>query len=77
MPGVEEDRGVAVPRRRGERHAGAGGERRRVEGHATPTGPTNGRIKVKVYVTRRIALTYETTYELRGGNGAPAELKAR
>ena len=53
------------------------GDKRRVEGHATPTGPTNGRIKVKVYVTRRIALTYETTYELRGGNGAPAELKAR
>ncbi len=42
------------------------GEKRRVEGRATPTGPSGGRIRVRVFVTRRIALTYETTYELRG-----------
>lgn len=42
------------------------GDERKVDGHATPTGPLNGKIKVRVYVTRRIALVYETTYELLG-----------
>jgi hypothetical protein len=42
------------------------GETRRVEGHAVPTGPAAGKIRVKVYVTRRISLNYDTTYELRG-----------
>ncbi len=42
------------------------GEKRRVEGRATPTGPTSGKIRVRVFVTRRIALTYDTTYELKG-----------
>lgn len=42
------------------------GDVRKVEGHATPTGPTSGNIRVRVFVTRRIALTYDTTYELRG-----------
>jgi hypothetical protein len=50
-----------------------GGETRRVEGHAVPTGPTSGRIRVRVFVTRRIALTYDTTYELQG---APRSLAA-
>ncbi len=43
------------------------GETRKVEGHAVPTGPTGGRIRVRVFITRRIALNYETTYELKGG----------
>jgi hypothetical protein len=42
------------------------GEKRRVEGHAVPTGPLTGKIRVKVYVTRRISLNYDTTYELKG-----------
>jgi hypothetical protein len=52
----------------------ASGDKRRVEGKAMPTGPTTGRIRVKVYVTRKIALTYETTYELKG---APTPVTAR
>lgn len=39
---------------------------RRVEGRATPTGPRSGKIRVRVFVSRRIALTYDTTYELTG-----------
>ena len=42
------------------------GDERRVEGHAVPTGPLAGKIRVKVYVTRRISLNYDTVYELRG-----------
>jgi hypothetical protein len=42
------------------------GEARKVEGRAVPTGPTSGRIRVRVFVTRRISLTYDTTYELKG-----------
>jgi hypothetical protein len=42
------------------------GEERKVVGHAIPTGPSGGRISVRVFVTRRIALNYETTYELKG-----------
>ncbi len=48
------------------------GETRRVEGHAVPTGPTTGRIRVRVFVTRRISLNYDTTYELRGAPPPPA-----
>jgi hypothetical protein len=47
------------------------GEERKVEGHATPTGPLGGNIQVRVYVSRRIFLTYDSTYELRGA--APAQ----
>ena len=53
------------------------GERRRVEGRATPTGPTTGRIRVRVFVTRRIALTYETTYELKGPQRRAPEVTPR
>jgi hypothetical protein len=42
------------------------GDERRVAGKATPTGPTSGKIRVRVFVTRRISLVYDTTYELRG-----------
>jgi hypothetical protein len=42
------------------------GDERRVEGHATPTGPLAGKVRVKVYVTRRISLIYDTVYELKG-----------
>jgi hypothetical protein len=42
------------------------GEVRKVEGHATPTGPKGGKIRVRVFVSRRISLNYDTTYELKG-----------
>jgi hypothetical protein len=42
------------------------GDERKVEGHAVPTGPWGGKIRVRVYVTRRISLVYDTTYELKG-----------
>jgi hypothetical protein len=42
------------------------GDGRRVEGRATPTGPRSGKIQVKVIISRRIVLTYDTTYELTG-----------
>lgn len=48
------------------------GEERRIDGRATPTGPTTGKIRVRVFVTRHISLTYDTTYELQGQPGPPA-----
>jgi hypothetical protein len=42
------------------------GDERKVVGHATPTGQSRGNIRVRVFVTRRIALNYDTTYELMG-----------
>jgi hypothetical protein len=48
------------------------GDERRVEGHATPTGPWGGMIRVRVFVTKRISLNYDTTYELKGAAVPPA-----
>ncbi len=42
------------------------GDERRIEGRAVPVGPLVGKLRVKVFITRRIALTYNTTYELQG-----------
>jgi hypothetical protein len=42
------------------------GDERRIEGRAVPMGPLAGKLRVKVFITRRIALTYNTTYELQG-----------
>jgi hypothetical protein len=53
------------------------GDERRVDGHATPTGPSTGRIRVRVFVSRRISLSYDTTYELRGAAGPGAAVTAR
>ncbi len=53
------------------------GDVRRVEGRATPTGPQGGKIKVRVFVTRRIALTYDTTYELVGSQAPIAGVTPR
>jgi len=49
------------------------GDERRIEGRATPTGPLAGKLRVKVLVTRRIGLTYNTTYELQGTERPPAK----
>lgn len=50
------------------------GEQRKVEGHAIPTGPTAGKIRVRVFISRRIALNYDTTYELKGAPNPVAAL---
>jgi hypothetical protein len=38
------------------------GEKRRVEGKATPTDATSGKIKVRVFVSKKIELIFNTTY---------------
>ncbi len=38
------------------------GEARRIEGQATPTNKTSGKIKVRVFVTAKIELIFNTTY---------------
>jgi hypothetical protein len=48
------------------------GDERKIDGVATPTGPLGGRIRVRVFVSRRIILTYNTTYALQGPAGEPA-----
>jgi len=47
------------------------GDARRIEGTATPTGPWSGRIRVRVFISRRIVLNYNTTYQLQGPTAAP------
>jgi hypothetical protein len=42
------------------------GDGRKIVGHAVPTGASGGKISVRVFVTRRISVTYDTTYELLG-----------
>lgn len=37
---------------------------RAVEGTAAPTGPAGGRIKVKIHVTKKITLVFDTSYHL-------------
>jgi hypothetical protein len=51
-----------------------GGDPRRVEGHVTPTGRLRGNIEVRVFISRRLYLTYDTTYEL---TDAPTSVTAR
>jgi hypothetical protein len=53
------------------------GDVRKIEGSATPTGPFSGKLKVKVFITRRIALTYYTTYELQGAEKPVAGATAK
>ncbi len=38
------------------------GEDRRVEGHATPSDAVSGKIKVRVFVSKKIELIFNTTY---------------
>jgi len=38
------------------------GEDRRVEGRATPEGPESGLLKVRIFVSKRIQLIFNTTY---------------
>jgi hypothetical protein len=43
------------------------GEDRRIEGHATPADATSGKIKVRVFVSRKIELIFNTTYRFASG----------
>jgi hypothetical protein len=52
------------------------GDERRVQGHVVPSGPTTGNIRVRVFVTRRISLTYYTTYVLEGAPAPEAAVTA-
>jgi len=47
------------------------GDERKIDGRATPTGPSGGRIRVRVFVSRRIFLAFDTTYVLEGAAPAP------
>ncbi|HWA10343.1 MAG TPA: hypothetical protein VG838_12895 [Opitutaceae bacterium] len=38
------------------------GDERRVEGRAEPTGASTGKIKVRIFVSKRIELIFNTTY---------------
>lgn len=50
------------------------GDERKIDGVATPTGPREGRIRVRVFVSRRIILTYNTTYALQGPPDGPSQV---
>lgn len=41
------------------------GEERRIEGHATPADPLSGKIKVRVFVSKKIQLIFNTTYRFK------------
>lgn len=41
------------------------GEERRVEGKATPADATSGKIKVRVFVSKRVELIFNTTYRFK------------
>jgi hypothetical protein len=59
------------------RAANDSGDERRVDGTATPAGPREGRIRVRVFVSKRIILTYDTTYRLQGPPDEPAPVTPR
>jgi hypothetical protein len=46
------------------------GEPRRIEGRATPVDARSGRIKVRIWVSRKIELIFNTTYRLAGPDGS-------
>jgi hypothetical protein len=43
------------------------GEKRRVEGRAEPAGADHGKIKVRIFVSKRIELIFNGTYRFAGG----------
>ncbi len=49
------------------------GKPRRVEGHADPADARSGKIKVRVWVTKKIELIFNTTYTFTGPESAPSE----
>lgn len=51
------------------------GVTRHVEGRAVPTSPSTGTIKVRVFVTRKIQLIFNTTYKFVGQSAEKAAVK--
>ena len=51
----------------GEAHDRSG-ELRRVTGHAEPVNPESGEIKVRVWVSKKIQLIFNTTYRFTGSD---------
>jgi hypothetical protein len=51
----------------------ADGRVRKIEGRVYPTGPSAGRISVRVHFTRHIPLDFATTYTLPGAAAAQAQ----
>lgn len=47
------------------------GVERRITGKATPTDADSGKIKVRVFVSKRIDLIFNTTYRFAGAAGSP------
>ena len=58
------DRGEAIEFK--GRGISSDGAERRIEGKATPAGPNEGKIKVRVFVSKRIELIFNTTYRFPG-----------
>lgn len=46
------------------------GRERRVEGRAAPADATNGKLKVRVFVSKRIELIFNTTYRFLGARAS-------
>ncbi len=63
------DRGEAIEFK--GRGVSTTGEERHVEGKVTPTNAIEGKIKVRVFVTKRIELIFNTTYRLVGAPLTP------
>jgi hypothetical protein len=53
------------------------GDERRVAGRAVPTGVSLGTIQVRVFVTRRISINCDTTYEFVGPADPPSPVTPR
>ncbi len=47
------------------RGVNSGGQERRIEGRAVPTDATSGKIKVRVFVSKKIQLIFNTTYRFK------------
>ncbi len=54
----------------------AANDERRVEGKVTPTSTTEGKIKVRVFVSKRIELIFNTTYRLNSAAPSPTGSEA-
>lgn len=49
------------------------GEERPVDGRVSPAGPDTGKIKVRVFVSRRLVLVFDTPYWLPGSGPAQVQ----
>jgi hypothetical protein len=51
------------------------GENRRIVGHAEPTDRTHGRIRVRIYVSKRISLDFNTLYQILPPSAPPQRIR--